>query len=57
MYTPAFACKHCGEEKPAKMHGESQGLVIPCDCEASRKAWEDDHRAAMERRKRAGRGS
>lgn len=52
MYTPVFPCKFCGKEITAQISGD-QGLLVLCDCKESREAWEREHRATIERRKKA----
>lgn len=54
-YVPKFKCKYCGEERSAQVNGD-QGLLTMCGCKESRDAWEREHRAEMERRKRLKRG-
>jgi hypothetical protein len=51
MYIPVFPCKYCNKEIQAQINGE-QGLLVLCDCKEARKAWESEHRAEMERRKK-----
>ena len=51
IYVPEFTCAHCGETKASQVSGD-QGMFIPCDCKESRDAWEREHRATMERRKK-----
>jgi hypothetical protein len=52
MYTPIFPCKFCDKEISASVQGD-QGVVVLCDCPDAREAWEKEHRATMERRKKA----
>ncbi len=51
-FVPSFKCQYCGEVKAAQVSGD-QGLFVPCDCKEAREAWERQHRATMERRKKA----
>lgn len=51
-YTPSFECKYCGKWIEAQVSG-NEGMLAPCDCEGARREWENQHRAEMERRKRA----
>lgn len=55
VFKPSFKCKHCGNVVSSYVNGD-QGLLVPCDCEESRKQREFEHRMEMERRKRARRG-
>ena len=56
MYTPTFKCPHCGSVRSSHVSSPTQALFIPCDCAESRRQRELDHRAEIERRKRARRG-
>lgn len=51
-YVPTFVCPYCGESKKAELTRHNEGIFAPCSCEDAQEAWERDHRAEMERRKR-----
>lgn len=59
MYKPSFICPHCNNVIQAKMAngttmgGLAFGHVPACSCPESQKAWEAEHRARIESRKRA----
>lgn len=58
--TISFTCPYCEKVQEPKidMSGDMPvGTLVACDCMASRTAWETAHRASMERRKNAQRGS
>lgn len=60
MIVPSFTCPYCdSESKPTvDTTGEMPvGLMTMCDCPQSRAAWETQHRADIERRKNAARGT
>lgn len=60
MIVPTFTCPHCENEvKPTiDTTGEIPvGVLQLCDCPGARAAWEQQHRAAMEARKNALRGT
>lgn len=58
-YKPYYVCPHCDQVVEAQVslsttHGGLQGGYQPmCGCKDSLKHWEQNHRAAMERRKQA----
>jgi len=51
-FVPSFKCTHCGSVKASRVSGD-QGLFVPCGCDDAQKAWEQEHRASVERRKQA----
>ena len=60
MIIPTFKCPYCDKESTPTMDmtGEMPvGMMVACDCSESRKAWETQHRAEVERRKNARRNS
>lgn len=60
MIVPTYICDYCGSESKPIIDSTGEmpvGTMILCDCKESRAAWEAQHRADMERRKAASRGS
>jgi hypothetical protein len=61
-YKPHLKCQYCDTITNAKLSagtvagGLAHGFVSLCDCAESRQAWEKEHRARIERLKRAKRG-
>lgn len=60
MIVPTFKCPYCDKESTPRVDSTGEmpvGLMVMCDCPEARAAWETQHRADMERRKNALRGS
>lgn len=60
MIVPTYVCGYCGSESKPVVDSTGEmpvGTMILCDCPESRQAWETQHRAEMERRKAASRGT
>ncbi len=58
MMVPTYKCRYCQKEIVAQMDfsGDIPSGTLPiCDCKENRDAWERDHRALMELRKKANR--
>jgi len=61
MYKPHVICPYCGTTIEAKVSGTTldglaHGYQPACSCAESQRAWELEHRARIEARKRAKRG-
>lgn len=55
-----FKCPYCEKEQQPRIDTSQEiatGVLAICDCKESREAWEIQHRADMERKKNAQRGS
>jgi CRISPR/Cas system-associated protein Cas10 (large subunit of type III CRISPR-Cas system) len=50
MYTPKFTCEHCGRELAVEV-GPACGSITLCQCGDASVAYEQQHRAEMERRR------
>lgn len=60
MIVPTFKCPYCEKDSKPEVDTTGEipvGTLIMCDCPEARAAWEAKHRADMERRKNATRGS
>lgn len=60
MIVPTYKCSYCQKEITAEMDfsGDMLSGTLPvCDCKENRDAWERQHRAQMELRKKANRDS
>lgn len=60
MIIPTYKCNYCQKEIAAEMDFSGimlSGTLSICDCKENRDAWEREHRARMEQRKQANRGS
>lgn len=56
----SFKCPYCEKESTPTVDTTGEmpvGLLVMCDCPEARAAWETKHRADMEARKNAARGT
>lgn len=60
MIVPTYVCPYCDKESTPTVDTTGEmpvGMMVLCDCPEARAAWETQHRADIERRKNAARGS